>query len=230
MKMTLFQILLVLFISNSLSQDNIYVFYPSVARPQAVQDKIQKCVQGVGVTVFGRYNDFKAKMEIEPAQIIITKPALIEQFNGYDLKVRGVRAGKTDEIYVLLSINNGMDLAGVTTETVIGVIDILGRNGMSTFVQQFFPEIPKLKRVTKVEDLLPLLTFNMAAAILIPEPAIQYFKTTSNLNFAITKLPESKDGIVALAVKNGKNADKIAAALKSADKELCSYFEVDLWK
>jgi hypothetical protein len=201
-----------------------------VARPQAVQDKIQKCVQGVDVIVFGRYNDFKAKMEIEPAQIIITKPALIEQFSGYDLKVRGMRAGKTDEIYVLLSINNRMDLAGVSTETVIGVIDILGRNGMSTFVQQFFPVIPKLKRVTKVEDLLPLLTFNMAAAILIQEPAIQYFKTTSNLNFAITKLPESKDGIVALAVKNGKNADKVAAALKSADKELCSYFEVDLWK
>jgi hypothetical protein len=230
MKMWLLPILLGLLISNTSSQDKVYVFYPSIARPQAVQDKIQNSVKGAVVTVFGRYNDFTAKMEIEPAQIIITKPALIEQFSGYDLKVKGIRAGKSDEIYVLLSINNGIDLAGVTTETVIGVIDMLGRNGMNTFVKQFFPVIPKLKRVTKVEDLLPLLTFNMVSAILIQEPAIQYFKTTSNLNFAITKLPESKDGIVALAVKNGGNADNVAAALKAADKELCTFFEVDLWK
>ena len=64
----------------------------------------------------------------------------------------------------------------------------------------------------------------------IQEPAVQYFKSTSNLNFAITKLPESKDGIVALAVKTGGNAEKVASALKSADRELCSFFEVELWK
>jgi hypothetical protein len=230
MRSKLLFILLVLWVSNSCSQDKLYVFYPTVARPQAVQDKIQKSVPGVEVTVFGRYADFTAKMEIEPAQMMITKPALVEQFSGYELKVKGARAGKTDENYVLLSINTGIDLATVGAETVIGTIDILGRNGMNTFAKQFFSTIPKLKRVTKVEDLLPLLTFNMAIAILVQEPAIQYFKTTSNLNFAITKLPESKDGIVALAVKSGGNADKVASALKSADKELCSFFEVDLWK
>jgi hypothetical protein len=230
MRTRLFLILLVFSISNSFSQDKVYVFYPTVARPQAVQDKIQKCVQGVEVTVFGRYNDFTTKMEIEPAQMVITKPALVEQFAGYEIKVKGSRAGKTDETYVLLSINNGVDIATVGTETVVGTIDILGRNGMNTFAKNFFPTIPKLKRVTKIEDLLPLLTFNMAVAILIQEPAIQYFKSTSNLNFAITKLPESKDGIVALAVKTGGSADKVASALKSADKELCSFFEVDLWK
>lgn len=223
-------VLLVFLVSNSFSQDKVYVFYPSVARPQSVQDKIQNGVQGIVVTVFGRYNDFTAKMELEPAQMIITKPALIQQFSGYEVKMSGARSGQTSESYVLLSINGGVDLTTVTSETVVGTIDILGRSGMNDFAKQFFTAIPKLKRVTKVEDLLPLLTFNMAAAILIQEPAIQYFMSTSNLNFAITKLPESKDGIVALAVKSGGSADKIAAVLKSADKELCSFFEVDLWK
>lgn len=230
MRMKLLLILLMLSASKSFSQDKVYVFYPSVARPQAVQEKITKSVQGVDVTVFGRYNDFIAKMEIEPAQMVITKPALIEQFGGYDIKIKGVRAGKSEETYVLLSIKNGVDIAVVTAETVIGVIDIFGRNKMNAFAKQFFPTTPKLKRVTKVEDLLPLLTFNMAAAILISEPAVQYFKSTSNLNFVITKLPESLDGIVALAVKKGGNAENIAVALRSADKELCSFFEVDLWK
>lgn len=107
MRKKLFITLLVLWVSNPLSKDNVYVFYPSVIRPQAVQDKIQKSVQ---------------------------------------------------------------------------------------------------------------------------EPDVLYFKSTSILNFVITKLPDSKDGIVALAVKTGGNADKVASALKSADKELCSFFEVDLWK
>lgn len=230
MRTKLLLVLLVLRVSISFSQDKVYVFYPSVARPQAVQDKIQHSAHDVEVTVFGRYNDFTAKMELEPAQMIITKPALIKQFNNYEVKLKGTRAGKTDETYVLLSINSETDITALTAETVIGTIDILGRNGMNSFVKQFFPTIPKLKRVTKVEDLLPLLTFNMAVAILVQEPAIQYFKSTSNLNFAITKLPESNDGIVAFAVKSGGSADKISSVLKSADKELCSFFEVDLWK
>lgn len=226
----LFMTLLMLWVSNPLSQANVYVFYPSVARPQSVQDKIQKCVQGAEVIVFGRYNDFAAKMETEPAPIIITKPLLIEMFSGYEIKVNGVRAGKTEETYIVLSINNGIDPATVGAETVVGTIDILGRIGMNTFAKHFFAAVPKLKRVTKMEDLLPLLTFNMVSGILVQEPAVQYFKSTSNLNFAITKLPDSKDGIVALAAKTGGNADKVASALKSADKELCSFFEVDLWK
>lgn len=162
--------------------------------------------------------------------MLITKPTLIEQFRDYEIKVNGARAGKTEETYVVLSINNGIDLASVGAETVIGTIDILGRIGMSVYVKHFFAVVPKLNRVTKIEDLLTLLTFNMVSGILVQEPAVQYFKSTFNLNFIITKLPDSKDGIVALAVKTGGNADKVASALKSADKELCSYFEVDLWK
>jgi len=230
MRTKLFLILFVYLVSSSSALDKVYVFYPSVARPQAIQEKLQRSVLGAEVTVFGRYIDFTAKMEFEPAQMIITKPALIQQLSGYEVKANGTRAGKTEESYILLSINKGVDLAALTSETVIGTIDILGRTGMNEFARQFFTVIPKLKRVTKVEDLLPLLTFNMAAAILIQEPALKHFKSTSNLNFVITKLPDPKDGIVALAVKNGGNADKIITALKVADKELCSFFEVDLWK
>ena len=81
-------ILLGFLIGDSSAQDKVYVFYPSVARPQAVQDKIQSSAPGVEVTVFGRYNDFTAKMEVEPAQMIITKPSLISQFSGYDVKLQ----------------------------------------------------------------------------------------------------------------------------------------------
>jgi hypothetical protein len=222
--------LLLLSVLPVFAQKNLYIFYPSIARPQTIQDKVEKVFQGTTVTVFGRYNDFSAKIELEPPDMVITKPMLIKQLNSYTTVLNGYRNGKNEDSYVLLSINQPVDLKNITSETLIGTIDIMGRNGMNTFVSQFFPTIPKLKRVTKMEDLLPLLTFNMTAAVLIQEPAVSYFKTTSNLNFNVTPLPETKDGIVALGVKNGVDPGKIIAALKSVDKEVCSFFEVDLWK
>jgi hypothetical protein len=225
-----FLFLLLLTISTISAQKNLYIFYPSIARPQTIQDKVEKIFQGTTVTVFGRYNDFSAKIELEPPDMVITKTLLIKQLDSYTPVLHGYRNGKSEDSYVLLSINQPVDLKNITSETLIGTIDILGRNGMNTFVSQFFPIIPKLKRVTKMEDLLPLLTFNMTTAILVQEPAVSYFKTTSNLNFNVTPLPETKDGIVALGVKNGIDPGKIIASLKSVDKEVCSFFEVDLWK
>jgi len=222
--------LLLLTLSTAFAQKNLYIFYPSIVRPQTIQDKVQKVFQGTTVTVFGRYNDFSAKIESEPPDMIITKPTLIKQLSSYTPVLNGYRNGKSEDSYVLLSINQPVDLKSITSETLIGTIDIMGRNGMNTFVSQFFQTTPKLKRVTKMEDLLPLLTFNMTVAILVQEPAVTYFKATSNLKFNITPLPETKDGIVALGVKSGVNSDKIVATLKSVDKEICSFFEVDIWK
>ena len=223
-------LLLQLFISVLFAQEKLYVFYPSTARPQAIQDKMQENFPGVTVTVFGRFNDFTTKIDLEPPDAILTKPALVKQLANYSPAVQGSRDGKTVETYVLLSINGPVDLSTVNAETVIGVFDILGRAGMNTFANQFFPTVPKLKRVTKVEDLLPLLTFNMAAAILIEDATVSFFKSTSNLTFSITPLPATTDGIAALGIRTGCKADKSAASLKKADKETSSFFKVDLWK
>jgi len=212
------------------AQEKLYVFYPTTTRPQVIQDRMSSSFDGVTVTVFGRYNDFTAKVGMDPPDAIITKPALISQIGGYTIVLNAQRRGKTEEAYVLVSINTPLDPASVNGETVLGAIDLLGRNGMKTFSEQFFSVEPKIKRVTKVEDLLPLLSFNMAAGIVIEDVFVNYFKTTSQLQFAITSLTGSKGGILALAVRDGSKADKTVAALKKNDKEICGMFEVDSWK
>ena len=222
--------LLLLTTSAVFAQKNLYIFYPSIVRPQTIQDKVEKVFHGTTVTVFGRYNDFSAKIGIEPPDMIITKTMLIRQLGSYTTVLNGFRNGKSEDKYVLLSINQPVDPKSITSETLIGSIDILGRNGMNTFVSQFFPTTPKLKRVTKMEDLLPLLTFNMTAAILVQEPAVSYFKATSNLKFNVTPLPPTKDGIVALGIKDGIDPGKTIVALKSVDEEIRAFFEIDLWK
>jgi hypothetical protein len=213
-----------------LGGDKLYVFFPTTARPQVVQEKLQQAYPGVEVTVFGRLNDFTAKIEIEPPEAILTKTPLIKQFDKYVIKVNGQRDGKSEEVYVLISIDQPLTPSKVTQETIIGTIDFLGRNGMNGFIQQFFTILPKIKRVTKVEDLLPLLTFNMSNAILVEESSVDFFKKTSNLNFAISPLPATKDGIIALGTKHDLQRNKIIDSTKKLGKDASSFFGVDQWK
>jgi hypothetical protein len=226
----LFSIFIFIFPASLPAQEKLYIFYPTIARPNTIQDKMQSIFKGVTVTVFGRYIDFSEKIGTDPPNAILTKTALIKQLNKFDVVLKGCRKGATNETYVLLSIDTLLDKNSLRPEMVIGCIDILGRDGMNSFAAQFFPSLPKLKRVTKLEDLLSMLSFNMASAILVEDYFVEYFKKTSNQAFSTVTLPCENIGIIALAVKNGEKAEKTITVLKNADKSIISFFTIDSWK
>lgn len=213
------------------AQEKLYVFYPSALHFQSMQDSMTNFIQGITTTVFDRYDSFTAKMKTEPPDAIITKPLLIEeQFSNYNVVLKGERNGNTEGKYVLVSIEKPLTTESVNTETVIGVIDILGRTGMKSFLKQFFPLEPKLKKVSKIGDLLPLLSFELASGIIIEDVFLDYFKSTSQLKFAVTPLTGGKNGIVALAIKKDGKAEKTLASLKRNDKMIGNLFYIDQWK
>lgn len=216
--------------STTCAEGKIYVFYPTTARPQAVQERLQNALGDLTVTVFGRQGDFQEKMNSDPPDAIITKPALIDGYFDYSVALSGVRKGTPNEKYVLVSIGKPLEPLQVNGETVIGAIDLFGRNGMRSFVSQFFPVEPKIRRVTKIEDLLPLLSFDMADGVIVEEVFMDYFRATSHMDFTVTPLAALKSGIVALCIrKNGKVGNTIEV-LKGSDRSIGSLFEVDLWK
>jgi hypothetical protein len=210
--------------------DKIYVFYPTTVRPQVVQQNLLKACLGAEIIVFARYNDFIAKTVLDSPAAVITKTIVLEQMGNYAIKLNGAFKGTTDEQYVILSVNEKLDPTMITAETMIGMIDFLGRKEMAAFISSFFTISPKLKRVTKIEDLLPLLTFNMSQGILISEREVSYFKQTSNLNFIVTALAKSKVGIVALGIKNNTTSPEILKAIKGLDNETNAMLGVDQWK
>jgi hypothetical protein len=210
--------------------DKLYVFYPTTVRPQVVQQNLSKACPAAEVIVFGRYNDFIAKIALDSPAVVITKTIVLEQMTDYGIKLNGLYKGVPDEPYVILSVNEKLDPAKITAETMIGMIDFLGRKEMTTFISGFFTTAPKLKRVTKIEDLLPLLTFNMAQGVLISEREVNYFKQTSNLNFVITSIVKPRVGIVALGVKNSGSSPDILKAIKGLDEETNAMLGVDQWK
>lgn len=229
-KMVLTGTLWVLLFGMGTAKEKLYVFYPTTSRPQVVQDNLQSSLKGATVTVFGRFNDFSKKVEMEPPDVVITKTAVIEELSGFKVALNGSRKGKTKESYVIMSIKEPITADKITGETVLGVIDVRGRKGMKTFVDGLFPNPPKVKRVTKVEDLLPLLTFNMVAGILIEEIFVAYFRKTSQLEFIISPVSGSKGGIIAVGVKGDTGNSKTVGALRKADKTIGTIFEVDTWK
>ena len=232
LKLSIDFMMIALFLLHSggdLLAETLYVFYPIAERPNVIQTKLSESCPGVDITVFGRINDFDAKMKEAPPDAILSKPVVIAMQGNYAVQLQGVRGGGTDESYVFLSVDKGVDPAGLASATV-GVLDILSRKEMTAFVEGFIKPTPQLKRVTKMEDLLPLLTFNMASAILISENAVNYFKSVSQLSFVVTPASGMKTGIIALAVKKDGQANNTIKAIKEMKGDINTLLEVDSWK
>lgn len=220
-----------LFASIVSGNEKLYVFYPSTFDFQSMQNKMADALPGINTTVFSRYDEFASKMKTEPPEAVITKPILIqEQFIDYELILNGERNGKTEGSYVLLSIDTSFTFESINNETSIGIVDFLGRTGMKTFVKNNFSIEPKLKRVSKVGDLLPFLTLDVASGIMIENVFVEYFKSTSQLQFIVIPLPERNTGIIAFAIKKGKEADKTLSSLKQNKKSICELFCIQQWK
>ena len=88
------------------------------------------------------------------------------QFEGYTTKLSGIKNNEKDEPYILLSVEKMIEPSALEGMT-MGAVDYFGRKGMDSLLKKFFTPPPKVKRVTKLEDLLPLISFGMVNAILI---------------------------------------------------------------
>lgn len=191
--------------------ESMYIYYPSVLKPNVVQQKIKDLDNTVDVTVFGKYRDFQTMVALNKPDVVLTKSEILPKLSGYQSKKYARRQGNKKEQYVLLSV----DGQNLTEESVVGVVDFLPRNDMRAFVASTIGKHVKVKNVTKVEDLLPLLSFKMAQAILIPAHNVAYFKEISHMTFSTIKLPTG-GGIAVIAAKVGSesgNAINVAETL-----------------
>jgi hypothetical protein len=208
--------------------ERLYVFYPSVLRTQIVQKKLSQALPGIEVRVFGRYRDFITKTKSDSPDAILSKEPVIQHLGGYSIKQKGIRNNETDESYVLLSVNKRIDQIKMTNIS-IGVFDLLGRRGMKKFIDNYYSSKPRLKRVSKMEDLLQLLTFNMVDAILIPEMYVAYFKEISKLHFIVIPVPKMRVGIIALATKSKGNSRILSNFIYMRDN-INTLLDIDNWE
>ena len=142
---------------------------PTSIPPRKLQGYLSEAAPGVSFTVFGRQKDFVNTLKTQPPDAVIAHRPVIEGIGVQNEPVlQGTLGGKDSQQYVLVSVDQGVDTANLAKLNV-GAVDLLGRRKMSKFVAKLLgvPKV-KVKRVTKLEDLLPLLQFSMADAVMVP--------------------------------------------------------------
>ena len=211
--------------AGSADAAKVYVFYPSMARPNAVQAALAGRMSGNDVTVFGRLADFTAMMASEPPDVILVPKALADRYKEFKVFLRGARDGAPDVRAVLLSVEPVDPEAGSMD---LGVVGILDRSAMTVFVGSMLGNQAKLKIVTKVEDLLPLLQFHSADAVLVGEDQVAEIKAKSAARLVSAPIVGVKWNLLVAAAKDDA-ARAVEPALRALGVSEKTYLGVDGW-
>jgi len=208
----------------------LYVFLPSEIRPHAMKLVLADAFPDFNVTVFPRFRDFYKKVKEAKPNAFMTLAPIAESLD-YQGALLGERSGAKQEPYVLLSENridpDKMD--GLA----IGVVDLLGRRNMPEFVTSKLGGDKNLdvKTVTKLEDLLSMLSFNYVDAIFVPQSKVEYYMERTKLKLVRTDLADVVIGLPVVAVldQEPETMDMLKQSLDQLKKELNEKLGVDRW-
>ncbi len=205
----------------------LYVYAVTPLRARALEQKIEESMPGVDVTVFGKLSDFRTALEVNPPSAALSpKPVLASLNRNPDLQ--GVRAGSDAEQYLLVSTR------ALTKEMLsslrYGMVDLVERKSLPKFVAGLLgvSDTPEVQRVTKIEDLLQLLQFQTADAVLLPERFRSDFESKSKMSFTILSLSTAKVGLVAVTFIN--NRQPVENAIRKLPKQVLADLGVDEWR
>ena len=208
--------------------NSLYVFLPTDIRAKVLEDQIKTSCPGVEVTVFGRGKDFRKKIKEAPPTGILSLSPVIERSDNFSISMEGKKGGAKKEGYLLVSVDNKLEKEQIPTSK-IGVVDLLGRKPMTEYVSQLFGVDVKIKRVTKIEDLLPLLTFKAVDGIFIAESVYNILKEKTELKLQVNNL-DIEVGLASAAVGDPSLKDSLNSCVKKFDQALNSTLGVDQWE
>jgi hypothetical protein len=207
---------------------SLFVYLHTAAKSIVVEDALKERLPGLEVTVFSRFTDLEDALNKRHPDAVLGQQPLLASMK-IPVALQGLRDNSEREPYVLLSAN--ADLAGDLSGHTIGVVDLMGRTGTQEFVGRLLktPDL-KFKRVTKMEDLLPLLQFFAAEAILVPAAAVEGLKARSRLPLRVRPLPDALVGLPALGLVNPAAGRRLVGQLQGLDAATNRILGVDRWR
>lgn len=200
----------------------LLVFLHLLMKQRALQAELQTALSSLTVTAVGRVADFDRALQQDQDAVLSLLPVLSAR--GLTPRLRGLRKGRPDEPYALVAVNAAPDVAKLGG---VGALDLLGREGTTRFVHDLVNSQPRVERVTKLEDLLPLLQLERVDAILLPSRLVPEVQRMSEMKLVPREL-EKRVGLVALAVLNpaGAQAQSAVAKLKPS---ILNQLGIDAW-
>ena len=105
---------------------------------------------------------------------------------------------------------------------------MLGRDGTNRFVRSLVNQRARVERVTKIEDLLPLLQMQRVDAVLLPARLVGELRTASRLTLVEREL-ELTVGLPAVA-STGPGGAAVLTAISRMPKDVSKLLGVEEWR
>jgi len=201
----------------------LLVFVHAAVKQRALQTGLQAALAGVEVTAVGRIADFERCLK-EGTDAVLAIPQVILACK-LSPSLRGVRAGSTEEKYSIVGVGATPDPASIGS---VGALDVLGREGTNAFVRDLLGASPRVERVSKVEDLLPLLQMQRVDAVLLPLRLLSEIKSTSKLALTERQLGKAV-GLPAVASASA-GGGRVVAAVSKMPPDIAKILGVDSWR
>ena len=211
------------------AKDKLFVFFPSLVRPLSIHKSLSQQIPEAEVRVFARFEDFQAMVQVEHPAAILAQPLVLKDLMSYKLTLQGTRKGEAGEPCVLLSLDSAVDLSRMGG-AVIGVVSSMERDSLDSFVKRVVPGSPRIRRATKVEDLLPMLIFRSVSAALVEETTVEDFRKKSQAKLVGTRLANCSMERVGLAIRQGGPKEALIREIKKIKGEDLALLGVDAWK
>lgn len=205
------------------ARPRLLVFVPAEIPSLYLQNLLHGAIAGAEITVFGRFRDFETGLGSKPDAVLALQPVL--QAKGLPSTVIGTNQGSSSEPYVLIASGKQVTPDKVTS---VGAVDLVGRQGMKDLVARLLGTTARVERVTKLEDLLPLLQFGSVEAVLLPERLVESFRSRSKLDLRASRVP-GRVGLPALAILSSAGAP-LADSVKALSPSISQQMGVQTWQ
>jgi hypothetical protein len=209
----------------------LYVYVPSDVRPAVLQKALAAAMPAAAISVFARIRDFETGVAESPPDCVLTSRPLLERRGDFKPVLQGLAGKQPEERYVLVSVGKATDPARLD-DIELGVVEILGKKDMVDFVAKLVGASAaiRLKRVAKPEDLLPLLQFQLAGAVLVPTRTLKSLREKSALDLKVTEIKTANVGLPALAASPAGRFAAIQAGVLSLNAEVKGMLGVEEWR
>jgi hypothetical protein len=215
-------------VASAQDRPTVYVFLNTDVKSAVLEKALQAKLPDLSVIVFGRFRDFEEALTSRPPDAVLAaQPLLVAR--KLNPVLRGMSEGRDVSSVVLLSA--GPPLEGSLANRTIGVVDYLGRKGTQELVASLLqaPDV-RIKLVVRVEDLLSLLQFSAADAVLVPSDFVTSFKERSRLPFQVRVVPGAVMGRVGLGILRPSVSELVARQVKALDSAVNQMMGIDGWR
>jgi hypothetical protein len=201
----------------------VLVFLHVALKQRAFESELKAALPNLDVKAVGRLADFDRALD-EGQDAVLSSPLLLSSHH-LDARLQGHHAGSPDERYSLVGAGTAPTPERVSA---IGALDLLGREATNSFVYGLLGSRPRVERVTKLEDLLPLLQMQKVDGILLPTRLLPDVQASSRLELEPRQLPIPVKLPAVAAI--GPGGPEAVAAVARLPLKISRTLGVDEWR